>query len=307
MGLPMARQAPAALVLGRGEWAVSAPTPGSPEWRRLITASKVATILNLAPWEGETPYLLWHRMRGNLPWGDETRAMLRGSMLEDAVLDWWLVDHPGHTEVSRQPYYPLGDWAGATPDMLVTGPDGAPELVDAKTTGDGYAWATEVPVYYFASSQWQMACAPDVQRVHLAALTGKPRFDLTSHVVERDDEVIAHIVRECRAFYDSLSGDTEPPLSNSPAEYEAIRTVHPDIDPDEVAVLDDELVDRYLGDIAHAERVPATKARILQAMGRARRAKSVAGQTICRRQPKGDAVTLVRVAPIPELDQETQP
>ena len=30
---------------------MNAPAPGSPEWQRLMTASKVAAVLGLSPWQ----------------------------------------------------------------------------------------------------------------------------------------------------------------------------------------------------------------------------------------------------------------
>jgi hypothetical protein len=39
--------------------------PGSPEWLRAITPSKVAAILGVSRWE--SPYSLWHRMKGTVP------------------------------------------------------------------------------------------------------------------------------------------------------------------------------------------------------------------------------------------------
>ena len=285
-------------------------TPGSPDWQARVSASKVAGIIGLSPYAGQTPYAIWHRMKGLLPREEQTRAMSRGHRLEGALLDWWLDEHPDRREVSRQPTYRLTDddgeeWAIATPDMLVEGPDGY-ELVDAKTTADGYEWQDGPPAHYLASSLWQLACAPKAVRVHLAVLTGRPRLDAEWHVVERDDALIESIMHRCREFYDSLAADIAPDLSDDPAEYEVIRRVHADIDPDEVATLPDWLVDRYLLDAAHADRFAASKALVLDAMGRARLAKSAAGQTICRRQPKGDAVTLVRVAAATDLTDPTE-
>lgn len=275
---------------------MTAPLPGTAEWARLVTASKVAGILGLSPWD--SPYSTWCVMKGLIPVAAENRHMQRGNMLENAVLDWWLVDHPEHTEKARQVWTPLFDWGGATPDLHVTGPGGALELVDAKTTSSDDGWQDGPPPYYLASSLWQLVCEPEAERVHLAVLFGKP-FDLRSYTVERDEDVMAAIVARCKEFHDSLASDTPPDLDDHVATYEAIRAQHPDIDRDLSVEIDRAIAHEYVtADLAvkAAEaRARAAKAALLDVMGNAR-LSTLDGATVARRQPNRDAVNLVRVA-----------
>jgi hypothetical protein len=279
-------------------------TPGAPEWCARVTASKVAGILGLSPWD--SPLRTWHVMAGNLPAddGNNADAKARGHYLENGVLDWWLDQNPLRTEVQRQATFTIGDWAAATPDMLATDFDGETVLVDAKTAATDDHWTdTEPPAYYFASSLWQLACAPEAKRVHLAVLFGRPRLSFREYVIERDDALIAGLIDECRTFYDTVQAGQEPGLSDMACDYDVIRTVHPDIDRDGVVLLPDDLVTDFLTDAAHEKRAPVTKAAVLAAMGTARLAKDSLGRTVARRQPKGDAVTLVRVAPPIDLTE----
>jgi len=246
-------------------------------------------------------------MAGNLPAddGNNADAKARGHYLENGVLDWWLDQNPLRTEVQRQATFTIGDWAAATPDMLATDFDGETVLVDAKTAATDDHWTdTEPPAYYFASSLWQLACAPEAKRVHLAVLFGRPRLSFREYVIERDDALIAGLIDECRTFYDTVQAGQEPGLSDMACDYDVIRTVHPDIDRDGVVLLPDDLVTDFLTDAAHEKRAPVTKAAVLAAMGTARLAKDSLGRTVARRQPKGDAVTLVRVAPPIDLTHE---
>ena len=280
-------------------------TPGAPEWCARVTASKVAGILGLSPWD--SPLRTWHVMAGNLPAddGNNADAKARGHYLENGCLDWWLDQNPLRTEVQRQATFTIGDWAAATPDMLATDFDGETVLVDAKTAATDDHWTdTEPPAYYFASSLWQLACAPEAKRVHLAVLFGRPRLSFREYVIERDDALIAGLIDECRTFYDTVQAGQEPGLSDMACDYDVIRTVHPDIDRDGVVLLPDDLVTDFLTDAAHEKRAPVTKAAVLAAMGNARLAKDSLGRTVARRQPKGDAVTLVRVAPPIDLTHE---
>lgn len=275
---------------------VSAPAPGTPEWAAKVTASKVAAILGLSPFD--SPYSIWQLMAGNTQPATETRPMKRGNMLEDAVLNWWLEEHPEHVEVERQKWYALEDWAGSTPDMDVTGPTGDLELVDAKTIRSDDEWDGEPPAYYIASSMWQLACAPEAKRVHLAVLFGRP-FDLRTFTIERDDDLIAQIVAQCRTFYDSLQMDVPPDLDDTTATYDAVRAMHPDIDDEDVEIPRDLAHDYVTASLAldAAETAArAAKTRLLDAMGRAKNA-TCDGTKVARRQPHSRAgVSLVRVA-----------
>ena len=284
----------------------AAPAPGTQEWARKVSASKVAAILGLSPWD--SPRSMWHAMRCELPWAEESRPMRRGNMLENAILDWWLADNPEWVEVQRQPVYSLDDWCLATPDMEVEHREtGERMLIDAKTTGTDMDWSDEPPAYYVASSMWQLAMAPKIQRVCLATLFGKP-FDMRSFYVERNDELIGRIIDRCREFYESLSADTPPELDDHPATYEALRKLHPDIDRDATADLTPaeaaEYVTAEAAFKAAETRAKAARAVVLERMGRARLAVCE-GRTVARRQPNRYGVSLVPVAKAIDTEGET--
>lgn len=291
---------------------MSAPKPGSVEWRRIVTASKVAGILGISPWESQVS--VWYLMHGDVEAVEENAAMRRGNMLENAVLDWFLADHPHLKEEGRQQFCQLPDdpWAAATPDMHVVNTDSNEiELVDAKTTSDGDSWGApgtdEVPPYYLASSLWQLAMDPDAKRVNLAVLMGRP-FDISYYVIERDDEMIGGLIDTCRAFYDTLAADTPPRLDGHPATYDTIRRIHPEVDRDAAIDLDwdDALLylsaTRDMKDAAEEDRLQ--KAALLNRMGRARLA-TYKGVVIARRQPNKHGVSLVPVATLATLDELT--
>lgn len=290
--------------------------PGSPEWARLVTASKVAGILGISPWA--SPYSTWCLMAGLVPPDPENEAMRRGNMLENAILDWWLADHPDAIAIARQPFCALDDepWAAATPDMSVYA-DGETafstsdiELIDAKTASDDRQWGQpgtdEVPAYYVASSMWQLAMCPDAARVRLAVLFGSP-FALREYVIERDDDLCGDLIDRCRTFWETVQSGVMPELDSSVATYEAVRAQHPDIDRDLTVELDDATATEWLNSRAAVDAADewhrgATTA-LLARMGRARLALCD-GRTIARRQPHARAgVSLVRVAPLPTADQ----
>ena len=280
--------------------------PGSPEWARLVTASKVAGILSISPWDSQ--YKVWCVMAGLIPPDPENEAMRRGNMLEDAVLNWWLADNPDAIELGRQVTCQIPDepWAAATPDMIVTS-GGDTEIVDAKTASDDEGWGRpgtdEAPKYYIASSMWQLAMHPEAARVRLAVLFGRP-FTMREYVIERDDELCGALIDRAREFHLSLAADEPPPLSGMACEYDAIRKAHPEIDRGETATIPADLAAEYVTAYRATKALPAIQAAVLDAMGRAQYADDPDGNRIARRQPsKGDAVTLYFAARTPATEE----
>lgn len=284
--------------------------PGSPEWARLVTASKVAGILGISPWDSQ--YKVWCVMAGLIPPDPENEAMRRGNMLEDAILNWWLADHPAAIELGRQVTCQIPDepWAAATPDMIVYSAadvDSPIEIVDAKTSSDDEDWGRpgtdEAPKYYIASSMWQLAMHPVAERVRLAVLFGRP-FTLREYVIERDDDLCGALIDRCRAFHETVASGVMPPLDDSVATYEAVRAQHPDIDRDLDVQITEAQASDWLASKAAVESADrwhrgATTA-LLDQMGKARRAMCD-GSVIARRQPHASgSVSLVRVAPLPQ-------
>ena len=280
--------------------------PGSPEWARLVTASKVAGILSISPRDSQ--YKVWCVMAGLIPPDPENEAMRRGNMLEDAVLNWWLADNPDAIELGRQVTCQIPDepWAAATPDMIVTS-GGDTEIVDAKTASDDEGWGRpgtdEAPKYYIASSMWQLAMHPEAARVRLAVLFGRP-FTMREYVIERDDELCGALIDHCRAFHATVVSGVMPPLDDSVATYEAVRAQHPDIDRDLDVQITEAQASDWLASKAAIESADrwhrgATTV-LLDQMGKARRAMCD-GSVIARRQPHASgSVSLVRVAPLPQ-------
>lgn len=280
------------------------PEPGTPEWCALVTASKVPAMLGLSPCD--SPLSMWLKMAGRAPWDEESQAMRRGNMLENAVLDWWLADNPEAVEVDRQPWCQLmdEDWCGATPDMSILGATDEPEFVDAKTTTDDEeSWWDGPPAHYLTSSMWQLAMAPRVKRVHLAVLFGR-RLTLRTFTVERDDELCGALIDRAREFHLSLAADEPPPLSGMACEYDALRKAHPDIDRGETATIPADLAAEYVTAYRATKALPAIQARVLDVMGRAQYGADPDGNRIARRQPsKGDAVALYFAAQTPATEE----
>lgn len=277
---------------------MTAPPPGSPEWLKTVSASKVAAILGVSPWE--SPRSLWHLMRGDLPPQAQNAAMSRGQYLEAGVLAWWRDQHPEVTDLTEQHYATRADmpWAAATLDALAQDTHGNTIVVEVKTAARADEWgepgSDEIPAYYAAQVLWQLAMVPDAAFACCAVLLG-PGLELREYVIQRDPDLIEAIVGRCKAFFDSLSADVPPDLDDSLATFEAIRALHPDIDAGECVELSLAQAGEFLdaGDAAKAAvtRERAAKTVVLDALGKAQYGTHE-GLRVARRQPSRNGVSL---------------
>ena len=69
--------------------------PGSPEWLQRMSASKIAAVVGLSPYQSR--YSLWMQMAGLAPQPVQTKAMSRGHYLEPAIAAWFADQHPDWT------------------------------------------------------------------------------------------------------------------------------------------------------------------------------------------------------------------
>ena len=274
--------------------AVTGPQPGTREHASLVTASKVAAIVGASPYT--SPWALWQEMKGNVEPEPTSAVQARGHRLEAAVIDWWLSGHPDADDVLAQPWFPLGDWAGARPDLVCT-VDGALAVVEAKTAARDDGWGTpgtdEIPEHYLAQVTWQMGCSG--AQVAYVPMLG-PRLEFREYRVEFDDELFAWLTYEARAFWESLLRDTPPDLDTSTATLSCLKRMHPDIDAGERAVITKRDARAYAAASAACERAEkrrrAAEIPIRDAMGRAQYAVLRDGTDIIRRQPSGRGITL---------------
>lgn len=289
-------------------------TPGSAGWQSRVSPSKMAAILGISPWDSQRS--MWHRMRGELPPVVETPAMERGTLCEPAVLAWWRKCH-AHSEWREQVSLTIGDWFAATPDAL-TIESGEHVLVEAKTANADAldTWGTpgtdEIPDHYLAQVHASMEAAHrngiPVTRAYVPVLGGR-RLEFLEYVVEYDAQIGANLVSAGKAWHDSLSLETPPPLDDSVATYNAVRAIHPEIDRGEVVEIDEEtaldLVHRAAEIKALEAPLRLTKSTVIEAMGRAQYAEHK-GVRIARRQPRGEAVAFVVTGKPTDLNAESE-
>lgn len=284
----------------KGRLLDTAPPPGSPEWLSRMSASKIAAVVGLSPYESR--FSLWHRMAGLVPQQKQTAVMSRGHYLEPGICKWWADQHPDLETLRGQSYlHETRDWQVAAPDRLVVRKDdaGVTSLLEVKSSAYADDWgpsgSDEIPPGYRAQVLWQLDTL-GLQVGHVAVLLGMGGLEFRSYVIEYDATEAAWLVEQGSLFMTSLEAGVRPDIDDHGATYEAVRAMHPDIDPTAHHELDPALWAAYCDTKYDLDAITGKhrqiKATLLDAMGDARIA-TMADEPVLRRQAgRNGAVSL---------------
>jgi putative phage-type endonuclease len=291
--------------------------PGSPEWMKRMTASKIAAVIGLSPWESR--FSLWHRMAGLIPPQEETDATQRGHYLEDAVCQWFADQH---LEMSVGPgkswAHPDRDWQAASPDRLIYPQKemfahlGTPyAALEVKTAADMDEWGTagtaEIPPYYRAQVMWQLDTL-GLPVGYVAVLL--PRLEFREYRINYNADEAAYLRAEAVKFLDSLPGapfEQRPDLDAHGQTYAAVQQLHPEIDgsvcdvPDEIGR---EFCDAVRELAVAKQREQAARTVLADHMGDAKCARWL-GKTIADRRAKTGGIPYMQAAPVKRLPLES--
>ncbi len=297
-------------------------TPGSPEWCKVVTASKVAAILGHSPFMSQRA--VWHLMRGEYQ-PSVTDAMERGHYLEGAVLDWWHDQHRDEfPEMMRNVSCPLVSdrevWAAATldaiacPRVYLTEKESRADadrqvVVEAKTSSNDDEWGRpgtdEIPTHYLTQCYWSMHVS-GIHEIRVPVLTSRLVF--AEYVVHHDVEVGKLLEERCKAFYDSLWTDPPPPLDDSVATYECLRALNPEIDRGASVQLPDAVASEYMRCTLEqrywGRKYREAKSAVLERMGTAQYA-TLGDQRVAGRKTQGKGIALYPIAKNLTLEGES--
>jgi putative phage-type endonuclease len=289
--------------------------PGTAEWYSYMTASKIAAVMGHSKWDSW--FSLWHKMNRDIPPEADNDEKRRGHYLEPAVRNWWADQFPEY-EVSTTRFWvhPEIPWAGATPDgIAVHRETGARVLLECKSDAAGIygePGSDVVPEYYFDQVQWAMECT-GIRTTHLAVINQYLEFNY--YVVNYDPAYTADMIARAEAFMMALTMGVKPsvdPLDGHTATYDAIMTMHPEIQPDKDVVLGEAEAVRAIR--AHAaveaakKELQAAKNVIADKLGNGHKA-TWSGKTIYGRQVRGDSKPFLVIGrslpPIPDSSSNT--
>jgi putative phage-type endonuclease len=263
---------------------------------RGIGGSEVAAILGLSPWQ--SAFSLWHTKRAG--WVSEPNDEQRwGTAIEPALINWWFDEHQFRRYgVQGGSYHHRSRrWQLANPDAVAQDDDGHLVVVEAKKAPDDETWGEpgtdQVPPHYRTQAVHYM----DTLGIPLASfVVSKYGRAPVTYWVHYDPEEARLIRGHAAAFWRSLQHDQAPELDGHAATYQAVRRLHPDIDGTDVEVdpwtaVEWRIAKRRLDRAQHRHR--QTAARLLDAMGPARRAFTPDGSPVARRQPaRGGSIAL---------------
>lgn len=259
---------------------------GDPEWLRVMSASKIAAVVGLSPWE--SPFSLYHRMTGQVS-DNGNDATRRGHYLEPAIAAWFADQHPDRiVETTGTWIHHQRPTQAATPDRLVTDQDGNVELLECKSSAIAEDWGAagtdEIPVYYRGQVIWQLDTL-GLKRCHVAVLL--PFLEFRSFVVDYDADEAKFMRDRAEQFLADVAARNRPAIDDSAVTYQVVRELHPDIDGDDAEVTPD-LAFGYRDACTRFDEVKAEKqgltSQLLDAMGTARYARCE-GQRVAMRVP----------------------
>lgn len=284
--------------------------PGTPEWAAVrsglvVTATEAAAIVGLSPWR--SPLSLWHEKAGTVSAETvvPTAAMRWGTRLEPVIADAFAEGHPELLVHETGTWANLArDWQRATPDRIITSPDGRPPaLLEIKTSRYGDGWGKtgtdHVPVTYRCQVVWQLdTLGLDV--AHVAVLVAGQ--DYREYTIRRDEDEAVFLREAAAAFLDSVRAGTPPPVDGHPATYRTVQLLPSAVD-DTAADIAPDVAETYRRALAASRRAEEDKraaaAVVLSAMGTARRAEC-AGRKVATRATRDDGSTRALI-PHPRL------
>lgn len=219
--------------------------------KRGVSASEVAAICGMSSYQGA--WSIWAMKRGLIAGMEDTDATVLGHLIEPVVAAMYLRRNPTVTlETSATLTHPTETWAMATPDRVVTSPEGERWLLECKSGGPhaSFEWGKDdgddaAPIAYMVQCQWQ------------AYVTGLDRVDLAGYVggrlvfkrIDRHEGIVAALVAKCRHFYEvNMVQDVEPDLDALDSTTSALESLYGEVKSPLRDATDDEsaLVGEYL-------------------------------------------------------------
>jgi putative phage-type endonuclease len=301
-----------AVLLGQHE-------PNTPEWDGLrsrgLGGSEIAAVVGLSP--RQSRFSLWHLKRGTIGKQNVNDGMRWGTLLEPVVCDYWATQHGEFWSMDAGTYrHHEREWQLANVDRLLYPTEGVTSktsplgILEVKTAHqyDAHEWGygpEDIPPYYRCQVLWYLD-ALELPVAHLAVLIGGS--DYREYEVPYSPDEAEWLREQGREFWQSVTDGVQPDIDGSDATYEAVRTLHPQINGDTVEI-DPDLHQwfhdsRKAAEAATAEH-QAAKATVLDAMGEAKYGE-VNGERAFRRQPaRGNNVALYPTPPF-RGDQTTK-
>lgn len=226
----------ARLILGpdatRDEWLA--------ERKQGVTASEIAAILSLSPWESARS--LYHLKRGEVSDDTDADHMRWGRRLEAPIADEFADRHPELLLIPGGLYaHDERPWQLATPDRRLFEAVSAPAVyageidpvstLEIKTGASLDEWgddgSDEIPTHYRCQVLWQMDVL-GVTEARVALLVAGRTY--REYTVAYDPDDAAFMRGEASTFLQRVHEGTPPDVDDTAATQRALKQLHPDLD-----------------------------------------------------------------------------
>ena len=217
--------------------AISTLNMSREEWlehrRRTIGGSDAAAIVGLSKWA--TPLTVYMDKKGLFPDKPDSIPMRIGRELEETVARLWMEETGKKCQrrnaILINPAYPF---AHANVDRWVVGENAGLECKTTSEMNMKTFRGNEYPANYYVQCMHYMALT-GADRWHLAVLVGNR--ELFTFTIERDEEEIAALMEQEKAFYENyLLPGIMPAPSGSAQDGAALGSLYADEDDDAEAV-----------------------------------------------------------------------
>jgi len=207
---------------------------GSEGWHsqraHAIGGSDIAPIMNKSPWTSAV--FLWAQKSGKLLPQEGTMAMKLGNYFEPAIARLFGDMHPHLTLHTADYTYEsqINPAFHANPDGIIEDEDGKLSILEIKFSRNRMP---ELPEHYRLQVLWYMIVTGLHSAAVLCAVAGGEYREFT---VEYDQIEAEALMKAAEGFLEAVKTGVEPTLDGSQSTYEAVRTLHPDIEDTETEI-----------------------------------------------------------------------
>lgn len=222
-------------------------TENHEEWKALrgqyIGGSDAAAVVGLNPYR--SPYSLWAEKTGRVPGFEGNLATEVGTYLEEFVAQKFAEETGKKVRRANQSFlnsdYP---WAIANIDREIVGEDAGLEIKTTSEMNLKKFKGGEYPAQYYCQAVHYMAVTGK-KRWYLAVLIGNREFRWFT--IERDEDEIKALMDAEKSFWEYVRKDAPPLTDGTAATGEAVLTMYPDSDGEEITLyLYEDMAARYM-------------------------------------------------------------
>lgn len=191
--------------------------PGSKAWQKRVTATKIAALLGVSKFT--TFYEQWHTLAGNMPPGESTYPMRRGTHLEKGVAELWAEEMGWSIAVTGAWQADEHPWLFSTPDRLghPEGQEADVHCVEVKTTSTWDDWGPNGSDWIPQDYHWQTLAQSLTTGLPVVVAVLGPGLELRTYWPRWTEFEVQQITKRIPEILKTLPGgeNEQPPLPDA--------------------------------------------------------------------------------------------